>query len=136
MRLEGKNLAAEHTDGAVEDTLVFVGYARLPAGIPGAANSVIGLEIEVRAESDEVVGAFCSLGSPLVNHLLRRILIGHRLSEGVAKPGQQILRRYFGSDRRALITALENAYKAYLKYTHARGKGEPSLLPLNNNSAA
>jgi len=101
-------------------TLLFVGYARLPANIVSVSGSdVLSLELEIDPSTDLIVNATC-VGIPSLGaNFVLDVLIGYDLKQTLGGPENEIRRRFFGSAQKAVIAALEKAYEGYLRYKNS-----------------
>lgn len=109
------------------ETLLFVGYARLPGNmISGSGSDVLSLELEVDPSTDLVVNASCSCIPSLETELILDVLIGYDLKHTLSDPEDEIRRRFFGPAQKAVIAALEKAYEGYLRYKNSRLQEEKS----------
>lgn len=99
------------------ETLLFVGYARLPENIvSGSGSDVLSLELEVDSSTDRIINACCSYLPALETKLILDVLIGCDLNGTLSGPEDEIQRRLFGPAQKAVIAALEKAYEGYLRY--------------------
>lgn len=102
------------TDLEGEDTMLFVGYARVPQGTTARGlYDVIGFALEVEASSGRVVEASCTLAVPAAEQFVRKILVGRDLSEGIGPIMKELERRFHGPTQRAVIVALKAAYERF-----------------------
>lgn len=109
------------------ETLLFVGYARLPGNmVSGSGSDVLSLELEVDPSTDLVVNASCSCIPSLEAKLILDVLIGYDLKHTLSGPADEIRRRFFGPAQKAVIAALEKAYEGYLRYKNSRLQEEKS----------
>lgn len=103
-----------------QETLLFVGYARLPASIVSEhAAEVLSLEIEVDPSTDLIVNTACVGIPPLGVKVIFEVLIGYDLKQTLSDPVNEIRSRYFGSAQKAVIAALEKVYEGYLRYKNS-----------------
>jgi len=103
------------------ETLLFVGYARLPGSIASENGShVLSLELEVDSSIDFIVNASCSDLPALGANLILGVLIGYDLKQTLSGPQNEIRRRFFGPVQKAVIAALEKAYEGYLIYKKSK----------------
>lgn len=109
------------------ETLLFVGYARLPGNIvSGSGSDVLSLELEVDSSTDLVVNASCSCIPSLGAKLILDVLIGYDLKHTLSGKEDEIRGRFFGPAQKAVIAALEKAYEGYLRYKNSRLQEEKS----------
>ncbi|HEY8489904.1 MAG TPA: DUF3870 domain-containing protein [Dehalococcoidia bacterium] len=116
------NAAEPRRDGGGR-TMLFAGHARLPQSVaPIQGCHVIYLEVAVEEEGRitqvGVVGA-----PPLAVDLLRGLLVGRTLSDGVDEVTEAIARNYVGVTQRALAAAVLSAYETYHAYARGREQG-------------
>ena len=103
-----------------EETLLFVGYARLPGSIVSEHRTdVLSLELEVDSSTDLIVNVFCSCIPSLGTKLILDVLIGCDLKQTLSSAHDQIQECFFGPAQRAVISALEKAYEGYLRYKNS-----------------
>jgi len=98
-------------------TIIIAGSARLPEGV--TAKQVFGcltIELEVDPVNSEIVDFSCTLLPHLGEKILRDTLLGSNVEEGIEGAIAQLNRRFFNPTKRAIIAALEDAYKWYKKY--------------------
>jgi len=101
-------------------TLLFAGYARLPANIvSGPGSDVLSLELEVDPSTDLVVNVSCSELPVLGTNLILGILIGCDLKQALSDAEEEIRSRFFGPAQKAVIAALVKAYEGYLRYKNS-----------------
>jgi len=98
------------------DTIVISGYARLPKDI--TAKHVFGsltIELEIDLVDYTIVDFSCTLVPSLGGKILHNALVGNKVEEGIEKAIIQLEGRFFSVTRRAVIAALEDAYRWYKK---------------------
>lgn len=99
------------------ETLVFSGVARLPEN--ASAKHVYGcftIEIEVDPKDHKIVDASSTMLPALGEKILLNALIGNNMDKGIKETVDEIERRFFSNMTRAVIAALEDAYKWYHRY--------------------
>lgn len=102
-----------HTE-ALDKTMVFVGYARVPEGTTARElYQLIGLALEVDMESGRVVDASCTLAVPLAEQFVRRLIVGRELGREFEGIVREIEERYHGPTQRAIVTALKAAHERF-----------------------
>jgi hypothetical protein len=100
-----------------EDTMIFVGHARLPQSFsPLGASATVLVEMEVVPTSGLVVEIATSGFITRAEALLSHILVGRSLQEGLSAAILEFQRRYVGAPQKAICTAVANAYEAYQRY--------------------
>jgi hypothetical protein len=98
-------------------TVLFTGYARLPAGITAAKLSdVVGVAVEVDPETGKIVNAECTLATSLARDFFRRLVVGSGLDTEFASIVRTLESRYQGSAQKALVTALRTVLEKYQSY--------------------
>jgi hypothetical protein len=113
--LAKKAKAAEHN--LRPETIIVAGSARLPEEV--TAKHVFGcitIELEIDPVDSTIVDISCTLVPSLGGKILHNALVGNTVEEGIEKAITQLDRRFFNVTRRALIAALEDAYRWYKKY--------------------
>jgi len=106
--LAKKTKAAEHN--LRPETIIVAGSARLPEEV--TAKHVFGC-ITIELEID--VDISCTLVPSLGGKILHNALVGNTVEEGIEKAIIQLEGRFFSVTRRAVIAALEDAYRWYKK---------------------
>ena len=112
--LAKKTKAAEHK--LRPETIIVAGSARLPEEV--TAKHVFGcitIELEIDPVDSTIVDISCTLVPSLGGKILHNALLGNKVDEGIEKAIIQLDRRFFNVTRRALIAALEDAYRWYKK---------------------
>lgn len=99
---------------AEKPTLLFCGYARLPAnaGVPNEGGS-LAIELEIDPYDMRIVDTGFSAIPSLGQKFLTNILVGCYIEEGLDKVMAEIRHRYFSVTQRALIAALEDLQRQY-----------------------
>ncbi|MDA5107985.1 DUF3870 domain-containing protein [Brevibacillus sp. LEMMJ03] len=98
-------------------TIFCTGYARLPDGM-AAKNlyGVMGVGFEIDPETDKIVNASCTFVTNMCNDFIKSILVGHDLKNGVDLPIQTFEKRYFGLGKKAIVSAIRDAYNQFEIY--------------------
>ena len=99
------------------ETIIVAGSARLPEEV--TAKHVFGcitIELEIDLVDSTIVDISCTLVPSLGGKILHNALVGSTVEEGIEKAITQLDRRFFNINRRAVIAALEDAYRWYKKY--------------------
>lgn len=100
-----------------KETLLFVGYARLPGNIAlGPGIEVLCLEIEVDPSVDIIVNVACCGIPALGAQLVLDVLLGFDLKQTLSGAEYEIQSRFYGPAQKAVISALGRAYEGYLRY--------------------
>ena len=98
------------------ETIVIAGSARLPEDV--AAKHVFGsvtIELEVDLADKTIVDISSTLVPTLGEKILRNVLLGNKIDEGIEEAIIQLDSRFFNVTRRAMIAALEDAFRWYKK---------------------
>ncbi len=98
------------------ETIIVAGSARLPENI--TAKHVFGcitIELEIDPVDSTIVDVSCTLVPSLGGKILHNALVGSTVKEGIEKAIIQLDSRFFSVTRRAVIAALEDAYRWYKK---------------------
>jgi len=112
--LAKKAKAAEHNLRL--ETIIVAGSARLPEEV--TAKHVFGcitIELEIDPVDSTIVDISCTLVPSLGGKILHNALVGNKVEEGIEKAIIQLEGRFFSVTRRAVIAALEDAYRWYKK---------------------
>ena len=112
--LAKKAKAAEHN--LRPETIIVADSARLPEEV--TAKHVFGcitIELEIDLVDSTIVDISCTLVPSLGGKILHNALVGSTVEEGIEKAITQLDRRFFNINRRAVIAALEDAYRWYKK---------------------
>ena len=97
-------------------TVVISGFARLPERIAGKnSSSFIAVEFEVGPVNWKVLDIYCTLLPFVEKDILYKACLKKRIDEGITQAIEQLDKRFFGATKRAIIAALEDAYKCYEK---------------------
>ena len=98
------------------ETIIVAGSARLPEEV--TAKHVFGcitIELEIDPVDSTIVDISCTLVPSLGGKILHNALVGSTVEEGIEKAIIQLDSRFFSVTRRAVIAALEDAYRWYKK---------------------
>jgi hypothetical protein len=115
-----------------EGTVIFVGHARLPQSLaPVGASAVVSVEIEVDMRRRQAVEVATRGLLPRAEALLRDILLEGDLDASVRILLDALQKRYVGPPQRAIMTAVANAYEAYVRFCQQQAVREESLRPSN-----
>lgn len=99
------------------ETIVISGTARLPENI--TAKHVFGyftIEMEVDPTDSKIVDCSCTMVPFLGQKILCNVLLGYGIEKGIRNAVKEVERRFFSVTKRAVIAALEDAYKWYKIY--------------------
>ncbi len=98
------------------DTIIVAGSARLPEN--NTANHVFGffaIELEIDLADNKIVDVSCTMLPSLGEKIVCNALLGNETEKGIGDAIEQLERRFFSVTKRAIIAALEDAYKWYKK---------------------
>ena len=103
------------------ETIIVAGSARLPENI--TAKHVFGyitIELEIDPVDDTIVDVSCTLLPLLGEKILHKALLGNKVDKAIKDAVIQLDRRFLSVTKRAVIAALEDAYKWYKKSLEKR----------------
>jgi hypothetical protein len=103
------------------ETIVVAGSARLPENI--TAKHVFGyitIELEIDPVDDTIVDVSCTLLPFLGEKILHKALLGNKVDEAIKGAIIQLDGRFSSVTKRAVIAALEDAYRWYKKFLEKR----------------
>ncbi len=96
------------------ETIVIAGTARLPENI--TAKHVFGyltIELEIDPVDSMIVDVSGTLIPFLGEKILHNALLGNKFEDAIHEAAAQLDRRFFSTTKRAVIAALEDAYRWY-----------------------
>ncbi|WP_258360385.1 DUF3870 domain-containing protein [Moorella sulfitireducens (nom. illeg.)] len=99
------------------EKIFFTAYAKLPTTITAHKlydDIVVG--VEVATQTGEIVDFDCTLATDLARRFVRELVMGYTLNEGIEGLIERVERYYFGSARKALITAFKIIYEKHVTY--------------------
>jgi len=102
-------------------TLIFCGNSRLPENV--AAKHIFGylsIELEVDPVDRKIIDVSCTLLPALGEKILMNALMSYEIEEGVKNAVNEIKNRFFSTTKRAIIAAIEDAYKRYADYVREK----------------
>lgn len=98
------------------ETIVIAGFARLPKSITGKNfSSYIAIEFEIEPSNSKVVDIYCTLLPFVEKEILYQACLGNKIETGIEKAIEQLDKRFFGTTKKPIIKALEDAYRCYKK---------------------
>jgi len=98
-------------------TLIFAGFARLPANAGGpTGGGVVTLEVEVDPYDMRIVDAACDCLPALGRKFLVSLLVGRTLGDSLTGAITEIRSRYSGITQRAMIAAVEDMLRRYTEH--------------------
>ncbi len=99
------------------ETIIITGTSRLPENVTsGYVYGFLSIDIEIDPHSGMVVDYACTLMPKLVEKILSDCLLGYPFEEGIENCIQKLEKRFFSSTKRAIMAAIEDAYKWYHRY--------------------
>ena len=105
------------TSANKHELVLFSGYAKLPEGITATElYKVIGLIVVIDIETGIIKQADCTLATELACKQVSSVLIGHNISNGVEELQRDMDRKYQGSAKKAISTAIRIIYDKYRSY--------------------
>jgi len=114
--MNGEQYTKESEYNLRPETVVIAGSARLPENI--TAKHVFGyvtIELEVDPVDNTIVDVSCTLLPFLGEKILHNALLGNKVDEAIEDVMIQLEKRFFSVTKRAVIAALEDAYRWYKK---------------------
>ena len=100
-----------------ENTIFLTGYAKLPTAITAEKlYQVIAIGVEVDPNTGIIIDADCTLATELGRNFFKKVTVGHNLETGDEALIKEFERRYHGSARKAVITALKLVHEKWLSY--------------------
>ena len=111
-------MAGEETsEQSKGETIFFTAYARLPSNITAAKlYEVVAIGFEINPETDEIVASDCTLATQVARDFVTGLIVGYNLSNGIDGLTDRFEKRYHGSARKAIITALKIFFDKWLAY--------------------
>lgn len=101
-------------------TIIITGYAKLPEGTTaGAIYHVLGVGLEIDPDTHVVVSANATMASDLGRGFVTSCLLDHCLKDGIDGPMGEVQRRYWGRAKKAILAAMEDAYRQYVEFNAA-----------------
>lgn len=106
-----------HPAQRTDQTVIFVGHARLPQSLaPRDASPVVSIELEVDIASGHILGLATRAVPELGSRLLAGLLVGRNINDGPLQVIEEIRRRYICPSQKAVSTAVANAFEAHHRY--------------------
>ena len=101
------------SEPAMEETLFFSGYAKLPAGITACEiYKVVGIGVEVD-DLGNILDAECTLATDVGRRFFRQLVLGKNLDSGLSGIIQSVEKRYHGNAQKAIISTLKMIQEKY-----------------------
>lgn len=99
------------------DTILCVGYARLPVGTTmEVLYKVFGIGLEIDPKSGLIVGAQTTTVTDLGNDFMTKFFINKNIETDFKDILEQIKKHYRGQGSKAILSAAKKAYAEYLSY--------------------
>ena len=110
------------------DKIVITGFAKLPQTIMGknSANYIV-VEFEIEPADSKVVALYSTLSPFVEKEILYQTCLENNIEAGIKKAIEQLDKRFFGTTKIAIITALEDAYKCHRKIMKMRRAGNLNI---------
>jgi hypothetical protein len=109
-------LCSERVNMAV---VLISGYAKLPSHITSSKlYETLVVVVTVEMDTGVIKEADCSLSTGLSRRFVAQLIDGYSLEDGIGKLVRKFDTRFYGSTRKAIITALKTIYE---KYSEAKG---------------
>lgn len=105
----------------MDNTIFFTGHAKLPSAITAEKlYEVIAIGVEVDPQTGVIIDSDCTLATDVGKKFFKKITIGYSLKNGIEPLTSIIEKRYHGSARKAIITALKLIYEKWQTYERER----------------
>lgn len=99
--------------------VLFSGYARLPQGISSSyIHATMALVVLIDLRTTAIVDAECTLSTRASEQFIKKILVGHKITDEIETVSRRIDSCYEGNSKKAIITALRSIssiYRSYIK---------------------
>jgi len=96
-----------------QNEIFISGYAKLPSQITASKlYEVIAIGLIVDKESGKILNADCSLATKIAVEFVKDLLLGENLND-IEAINEKIHKYYFGSAKKALVTAISSCKKKY-----------------------
>jgi len=104
-------------DSNKDNTIFLTGYAKLPSSTTAEKlYEVIAVGAEVDPETGEIIDSDCTLATDLGRRFFKKITVGYSLKSGIEPLLQSFEKRYHGSARKAIITAMKLMYDKWQNF--------------------
>lgn len=104
------------------DTILCVGYARLPEGMTAEeVFKIFGVGLEIDTQSGVIVRAQTTCATTLGDNFLTKFFIGLNIEKEFKYALEQIELRYRGIGCKAILAAAKKAYGEYITYKNEAG---------------
>jgi hypothetical protein len=113
----GENMKNKNKSNPCSNTIICVGYSRLPEGM-AAKNlyGTMGVGLEIDPCTNRIVKTSSTFITNMCSEFLNDILVGHCLDDGIEQPIAEFERRYFGLGKKAVVSAIRDAFNQYKIY--------------------
>lgn len=107
---------------------MIAGFAKLPQTITGKNySSYIVVEFEIDPANSKIVDIYSTISPFAEKEILYQACLENNIEAGIKKAIEQLDRRFFGKIKRAIIDALEDAYKYHRKIMKTRRYGNLNI---------
>ena len=104
------------------ETVFFTGYAKLPSNITAAKlYEVVAIGVEVDPETGIIIASDCTLATQATRDFVNKLILGYDLNNGIEALTDSFEKRYYGSARKAIITAICILYEKWLGFKAVYG---------------
>ena len=98
------------------ETIIICGTARLPKEMSRHGDiDRLWIELELTVDDFEIVDFSGTMLSHLSEKILRNVLLGHKVEEGIELAIEAVEKRVFSTIKKATIAALEDIRMSYKK---------------------
>lgn len=100
-----------------DNTIFITGYAKLPTAITAEKlYEVIAIGVEVNPETGIIIDSDCTLATNVGRNFFKKLTKGYCLLQGIDPLIMTFEKRYYGSARKAITTALKIMYDKWLTF--------------------
>lgn len=112
-------------ENLTKDNTVFItGHAKLPTAITAEKlYEVIAIGVEIDIETGIIISSDCTLATKVGRNFFEKLTTGYCLLNGIEPLILKFENRYYGSARKAIITALKFVYDKWLTFETENKKG-------------
>lgn len=101
----------------IDNTIFITGYAKLPTAITAEKMyEVIAIGVEIDSDTGTIVDCDCTLATSVGRDFFRKLTTGYCLFQGIDPLIDSFEKRYYGSARKAIITALKIMYDKWQSF--------------------
>lgn len=102
------------------NNIFITGYAKLPGGITATElYTVIGIGLVISRKTGVVNGADCTLATETGRSFVKDLIIGKNIND-YEKLTEDIRDNYFGSAKKALLSALKQCHDKYSQFIEGK----------------